>query len=71
MFSSDPRTLDCSAFCARTLSWICRRFSNACLGSLCIEQRTFGAFQCDRRELAQWAQQFEPEVVVMESTGVY
>jgi transposase len=31
----------------------------------------FGAFKRDRRALAQWALQIQPEVVVMESTGVY
>jgi transposase len=31
----------------------------------------FGAFKRDRRALAQWALQIRPEVVVMESTGVY
>ena len=31
----------------------------------------FGAFRRDRRALAQWALQIRPEVVVMESTGVY
>lgn len=34
-------------------------------------QREFGAFKRDRRELAQWALQIAPEVLVMESTGVY
>ena len=33
--------------------------------------REFGAFKRDRRALAQWAVQLAPEVVVMESTGVY
>ena len=36
-----------------------------------VIQREFGAFKRDRRELAQWALQIVPEVVVMESTGVY
>jgi len=31
----------------------------------------FGAFRRDRRALAQWALQIGPDVVVMESTGVY
>src|SRR5207245_6715847 len=34
-------------------------------------QREFGAFKRDRRELGQWALQIAPEIVVMESTGVY
>ena len=33
--------------------------------------REFGAFKRDRRALAQWAQEITPEIVVMESTGVY
>lgn len=31
----------------------------------------FGTFKRDRRALAQWAQQLAPELIVMESTGVY
>jgi transposase len=34
-------------------------------------KRDFGAFKRDRRALAQWALEIRPEVVVMESTGVY
>ena len=33
--------------------------------------REFGDFKRDRRALAQWAQEFGPEIVVMESTGIY
>lgn len=40
-------------------------------GQVEISQCEFGAFKRDRRALAQWAQQLMPEVVVMESTGVY
>jgi transposase len=36
-----------------------------------VIERDFGAFKRDRRALAQWAQELAPEVVVMESTGVY
>ncbi len=36
-----------------------------------ITKRDFGAFKRDRRALAQWALEMAPEVVVMESTGVY
>ena len=36
-----------------------------------IAKRDFGAFKRDRRALAQWALEMAPEVVVMESTGVY
>ena len=40
-------------------------------GTVSIEQREFGAFKRDRKALAQWAREFGPEVVVMESTGIY
>lgn len=40
-------------------------------GTLVVEQREFGAFKRDRRALAQWAGAFGPDVVVMESTGIY
>jgi len=36
-----------------------------------MSKRDFGAFKRDRRALAEWALQIQPEVVVMESTGVY
>lgn len=40
-------------------------------GTTLVEQREFGAFKRDRRALAQWARSLEPDVVVMESTGIY
>jgi len=40
-------------------------------GSVTIERRQFGAFQRDRRELARWCASHRPDVVVMESTGIY
>jgi transposase len=40
-------------------------------GTTIVEQREFGAFKRDRRALAQWASSLAPEVVVMESTGIY
>ena len=36
-----------------------------------VTKREFGAFKRDRRALAQWSLEIGPEVVVMESTGVY
>ncbi|KXW58247.1 transposase IS116/IS110/IS902 family protein [Ferrovum myxofaciens] len=36
-----------------------------------IEQRQFGAFKRDRRELADWVAALKPDEVVMESTGIY
>lgn len=40
-------------------------------GTTRIEQRQFGAFKKDRRALADWAAQLNPDEVVMESTGIY
>lgn len=40
-------------------------------GTTVVEQREFGTFKRDRRALAEWAHSLEPEVVVMESTGIY
>jgi transposase len=40
-------------------------------GTITVEHREFGAFQRDRRALAEWAKAFAPSVVVMESTGIY
>jgi transposase len=40
-------------------------------GSTRVEQRQFGAFKRDRRQLAEWAAALRPEEVVMESTGIY
>jgi transposase len=40
-------------------------------GHVYIEQRQFGAFKKDRRALAEWCAGFQPEEVVMESTGIY
>ncbi len=36
-----------------------------------VEQRQFGTFKKDRRALAQWVVQLQPDEVVMESTGIY
>lgn len=40
-------------------------------GTLTVEHREFGAFKRDRRALAEWARAQCPDVVVMESTGIY
>jgi len=40
-------------------------------GTTRTEQRQFGAFKRDRRELAEWAASLRPDQVVMESTGIY
>jgi transposase len=40
-------------------------------GTTRTEQRQFGGFKRNRRELAEWAAALCPEEVVMESTGIY
>jgi transposase len=40
-------------------------------GTSRIEQRQFGGFKRDRRELANWVVSLQPDEVVMESTGIY
>ena len=40
-------------------------------GSVVLERREFGGFKRDRKALAQWAHSIGPDVVVMESTGIY
>ena len=36
-----------------------------------VHRRQFGAFQRDRRAMAEWIAGFVPDTVVMESTGIY
>ena len=36
-----------------------------------VYRREFGGFQRDRRAMADWIASFKPEIVVMESTGIY
>ena len=40
-------------------------------GSVTHELREFGGFKRDRKALAEWARSHNPQVVVMESTGIY
>jgi len=40
-------------------------------GTVLMEHRELGAFQRDRRALAVWANSYCPDIVVMESTGIY
>lgn len=40
-------------------------------GEVVTEVREFGGFKRDRREMASWVASFHPELVVMESTGIY
>lgn len=41
------------------------------LGEVVTEIREFGGFKRDRRAMAAWVASFQPELVVMESTGIY
>lgn len=40
-------------------------------GAFDTQQRQFGTFKRDRRALAEWAAALRPDLVVMESTGIY
>jgi len=40
-------------------------------GEVVAEVREFGGFKRDRRAMAAWVAGFQPDVVVMESTGIY
>ena len=40
-------------------------------GSAVLERREFGGFKTDRKALAEWAHAITPDLVVMESTGIY
>ena len=40
-------------------------------GSSAVERREFGGFKRDRKALAEWAHAIAPDIVVMESTGIY
>jgi transposase len=40
-------------------------------GTVTVEHQEFGAFKWDRRALARWAKERCPDIVVMESTGIY
>ncbi len=36
-----------------------------------VHRREFGGFKRDRRAMAEWIASFKPDIVVMESTGIY
>ena len=40
-------------------------------GEAAVEIREFGGFKRDRRTMAAWVAGVQPDVVVMESTGIY
>lgn len=43
----------------------------SCDGTIVVERREFGCFKRDRKALAEWARSLAPDLVVMESTGIY
>lgn len=49
---------------------VCVLFENEA-GEVVTQIREFGGFKRDRREMAAWVASFQPELVVMESTGIY
>jgi transposase len=49
---------------------VCVLFEND-QGEVVTAIREFGGFKRDRREMAAWVASFRPELVVMESTGIY
>lgn len=40
-------------------------------GEIITELKEFGGFKRDRRAMADWVASFQPELVVMASTGIY
>lgn len=40
-------------------------------GTVEVERRQFGGFKKDRRALADWCATWQPDAVVIESTGIY
>lgn len=40
-------------------------------GEVVTQVREFGGFKRDRRERSTWVASFEPELIAMESTGIY
>jgi len=40
-------------------------------GTVVIDERQFGGFKRDRQALTEWTRSIAPELVVMESTGIY
>lgn len=49
---------------------VCVLFENEA-GETQVELKEFGGFKKDRRKMAQWIASFQPDQVVMESTGIY
>jgi len=49
---------------------VCMMYENE-LGEVLSETQEFGGFKKDRLAMAEWVASFKPELVVMESTGIY
>jgi len=49
---------------------VCMLYVNEA-GEVITKLKEFGGFKKDRRAMAKWVASFHPDVVVMESTGVY
>lgn len=49
---------------------VCLLYENES-GEIITELKEFGGFKRDRRAMADWVASFQPELVVMESTGIY
>jgi transposase len=49
---------------------VCLLYENE-FGELLTEVKEFGGFKKDRNAMAQWVASFKPDLVVMESTGIY
>lgn len=39
--------------------------------NLCVERKTFGTFKNQKIEMAAWCKSHNPDLVIMESTGIY
>lgn len=49
---------------------VCILYDNG-TGEIIQELKEFGGFKKDRRAMAEWVASFKPDLVVMESTGIY
>lgn len=49
---------------------VCVLYEDA-IGETQMELREFGGFKKDRKAMAEWIASFDPDQVVMESTGIY
>ena len=49
---------------------VCMLYANEA-GEVITELKEFGGFKKDRRAMSDWIASFNPDLVVMESTGIY